>query len=258
MCVHTSRAKGDPQTLLSVSTDYEILSPPVRVASAQELRSLTALPLGLQNASGSRLGRRRSKKRSSLNVLCSRDAIPPFLKRPSNKEVFSACETIIPAVLFTSSTTLPVFGSAFFQLANVSNSASYTALFDQYMIREIEAVIEPVITEVTTVAGDPGTYVTAVDVDDANLPTSYASLCNFNTAVQSRGFNSHYHRWTPQIAIAAYSGTFTSYSAAENQWLDAASPNVQHYAIKGGSGTVLVAQAYILTARFHLVFRSRH
>lgn len=217
-----------------------------------QLSNMTHLSLGIPHSRGRKRGKR------DKNVALSNDSASPWLSRPSNLEVYRAVETIAPSVLMTSSATVPVYGSAQFVLANVGNSSSYTDLFDQYRIVLIEALIEPVISETITPSGDTGEWVSVVDIDDATQPNNYNDLTNYTTAVQTRGYSSHYHRWVPTIALAAYSGTFTSYASAENQWLDAASPNVAHYAIKAGTGVAIVPQAYILTCRFHLEFRTRH
>jgi hypothetical protein len=175
----------------------------------------------------------------------------------SNVQVHNFVESISPATLMTSSGSVPVFGSAFFQLSNVSNVSTYTGLFDQYMIRTIEVLIEPAVTEVTSSASITGEWTSVVDIDDATLPTSYNDLQNYTTAVQTGGTLSHYHRWTPTVALAAYAGTFTSYASADNQWLDCASPSIQHYGIKAGCLTS-ASQPFTMTCRFHLSFRTRH
>jgi len=146
-----------------------------------------------------------------------------------------------------------------FTVANIPDWSSYSSLFDQYMIRLIEVLIEPTVTENTSTAVYAGSLSTVVDLDDSNPPTSVADLGAYTNLQIGTGTKSHYHRWVPTIATAVYSGAFTSFGAAEHTWVDVASPNVQHYGLKGAAtATVGGAFGYTYTYKLHISFRARH
>jgi len=58
------------------------------------------------------------------------------------------------------------------------------------------------------------------------------------------------------MAVAAYSGAFTSYSNLVGGWIDSASPAVQHYGIKLATPIATGSIAYTMTARAVVSFRS--
>ena len=132
-------------------------------------------------------------------------------------------------------------GAFVFALSDMPNYTEFTGLFDKYKITGIKAVFLPRITNVnhsdvtSTFTEVPPIY-TAIDYDDATIPGSVTDLEQYNT------FKVHWEvkpfslYFKPQIAIAAYSGTFTSYASANNLWIDAASPGVQYYGLKWASG----------------------
>jgi hypothetical protein len=167
-------------------------------------------------------------------------------------------ETLAPVLLFTSGTVAAALVGVFFTINQVPDVASYSGIFDQYVIRMIECQIEPIISEVTSSAGDPGNYVSVVDIDDGNTPVDYAQLMAYPTAISTKGSSSHYHRWVPTIALATYSGAFTSFSSVSNMWVDMASPNVQHYGLKAVASPAVATQGYTITSRLHVSFRARH
>lgn len=203
--------------------------------------------------------RRKSKSRTEMSRAYGNDSVAPFLKVPSaRQQVFTTVETTIPFNWLTSNAALPTFASANFTVNQVPDFSSFSAIFDQYMITEVEVTIEPQVSEVVTVAGDVGNLVSVTDLDDSNTPTALSDLGSYPNVLITKGTQSHYHRWKPTVALAAYSGTFTSYAAAENQWLDCGSPNIQHYGLKAGCTASPTIQSYSLSIRLHVAFRARH
>lgn len=156
--------------------------------------------------------------------------------------------------MLTSSVTVPVYSSEVFQLNKFSGYSQYTGLFDQYRFNEIEVWIEPT-TSPSTASADVGTCVTAIDLDDTNVPTSVASVEDKQTALSTGGFSGHYHRWKPHMALAAYSGAFTSYDNAPANWIDSASPAVQHYGIKIAVTNTGSVVPYRISVRASVSFR---
>jgi len=183
----------------------------------------------------------------------------PWLKVPSTRNVeIHTVELIDSQIFIVSSTVGPAFTAMAFTVAAVPEFSSFSAVFDQYRISLIEAIIEPQITEVLSVATAVGIYVTAVDVDDANSPTALNGLDGYTDVQSSRGTISHYHRWVPSVAVAVYSGAFTSFASTTSMWLDCGSPNIQHYGLKAITGTSTQAQSYKLTYKLHVSWRARH
>lgn len=234
-----------------------------RKVSLEERKQMLALPITSalkQGASFGKRGKKKGNKRSKaeLHTVCSNDTRPPWLKRPSTRDVVvSTTLTVVSQNFIVTSTTVPVFAGWFFQLAALPDYASYAACFDEYMFREIEVLIEPQQTETTS--GAVGMYVTCVDVDDATAPTTAAELGGSESAVNSQATASHYHRFQPSAAVATYSGAFTSFANVVGLWCDCASPSIQHYGLKGASyGSTTSAQTLLIQWRAHVLFRSLH
>jgi hypothetical protein len=157
------------------------------------------------------------------------------------------------AQILTTSTSASVYGSTAFWLSQYS-SGDLLVVFDQYKILEIEVWIEPSV--VMSPMSASTVFYTAVDLDDANVPTSSDQLVNHAAVVSSETGTAHYHRWVPYMALAAFSGAYTSYTSSKPQWIDAASPGVQHFGIKMAvplpDG---IPRAYTITSRMLVAFR---
>jgi hypothetical protein len=129
-------------------------------------------------------------------------------------------------------------GALNFKLSDLATYASLS-LYDQYRIDRIEVTICPqLITNVTkgTLGADMMVlplFVTAVDLDDSTTPATLAAVLSNPTAQIHGVFNHNVVRsFVPNIAMSAYQGAFTGYAAEEPQWLDTATPDIQHYGLK--------------------------
>jgi len=154
----------------------------------------------------------------------------------------------------TTSTSVNTFYSTFFALSNFLGFAEYSGLFDQYRFEMIEVWIEPVSTQ-STVMANIGELFSAVDLDDAVLPTLLSTISDKQNSLVTNGMDGHYHRWRPHTALAAYSGTFTSFANSPSIWIDAGSPNVQHYGIKVGALPTSAQFSYNMQVRARLSFK---
>lgn len=242
--------------------EYVVFGPSSLVGSREQLASLTALPAALSGNTRSRKGKKSSGKLQLFGAktsVLSNDSAFPFLKTLSARtEVFHVVEALPNTSFLASSSSVPVYAVTAFSIASVTDISSYTTLFDQYIIRCIEVLIEPQVTETTSASTSVGDYISVVDLDDNSSPTTYNDLCSYSEVAQSRGTMSHYHRWRPTYAIAAYSGAFTSYASTDSNWIDCASPGVLHYGIKAASAVSTTTQTYSIQTRLHLSFRARH
>lgn len=154
------------------------------------------------------------------------------------------------------STTVPTPFSQNIQLSQLTGYADFIAAFDKYRILEVQAEFLP--NTGGTVTTSSAIISTVIDYDDdTNLaPGSeyeYDSCYSVNSNVNFK------RTFIPRCALAAYSGTFTSYGEAKaGQWIDCASPNVQHYALKGMIGAASPQFALQVIWRVHVQFALQH
>jgi len=218
---------------------------------------ITSLPSDMVSSMQSRGKGRRKKMKGEFNLTLGNDAKVPWLKPMGSLRTYSVRQMLAPQAGPFSSTTLPTFYGLSFNVNSLDNFASYAAVFDQYKIDMIEVLINPDVTEVTTGSQAVGSYLSAVDYDDATVPTTLAQLGGYASCQTSSGTVSHFHRWRPQFAVAAYSGTFTSYSASTG-WIDCAYPNVQYYGLKIALTPATTVQNYSIDVTYHVSFRATH
>jgi len=185
----------------------------------------------------------------SYNVVASR----PMARIRNQQNVITA-NLRYDVVTFTSSTSVNIYSSEVFQLNKFDGYAEYTGLFDQYRINEIEVWFEPIVGPAVALT-DIGVLTTAIDLDDTSVPTAFATIEDKQSALTTGGLTGHYHRWKPSMAVATYSGTFTSFSNAPAGWIDAGSPGVQHYGLKVGITPTSVAIGYRTQVRASISFK---
>jgi len=227
--------------------------------TAAQLFALSALPASMVRGTVTKTqGKRRGKHGRDVreaNITLG-DGRVPWLKTLTDKTVIKIVGSLSPVNFLSSSATLPVGAGLAFLVSSLDNFSSLSAVYDQYMIHLIEVLIQPQVSE-TLPTNSVGDYCTAVDIDDATAPTTYVQLAAYSSAQSSRGTLSHFHRWVPEFAVSAYSGAFTSFASTKG-WVDCASPNVQHYGLKGVSDASSVVQTYIAYIKYHVLFRAIH
>lgn len=179
---------------------------------------------------------------------------PPWTRAPFREQKMSLIKNVSGGTL-TSSTTVPSYGLFNFAINQINDIADIAAVFDQYRIDWVEFLLQPGTIN-SNLASDLGQLVSVVDFDDSSNPSSIGNLFDYNNAVVTLGNFQHYHKFRPRIATAAYSGAFSSFANSPSQWIDMASPGVQHYGVKvGWSPTIAVLNASIFI-RLHVSFRS--
>jgi len=203
----------------------------------------------------SRLGQSGS---DSLTWNTLSGAYPRFgrVNRFDNK-IFNVIQMSAPVTLFTTSTTLATFGVYSFTATNsVSQFSSWSNVFDQYLIREIEVWITPaVLTSSTIDYGNENLY-SVIDYDDGNALTTIAQVLSYENIMATSLTNGHYRKFRPHIAVAAYSGAFTSFKNEVSDWIDVASSNVQHYGLKIAADVTTSAHAIRMFTRVWIQFRN--
>jgi len=151
------------------------------------------------------------------------DIIPQYIRRqkPYTFERTYTVGTITP------STTIDQAGAISFTLNSLPDSSEFTNLFDQYRITQ--AVVKFVPTSQVSTSSP---LLTVLDYDDAVTPTLVTQLYEYSTLYVSESSSYVERALKPQMAVAAYSGAFTSFGSMSDMWIDVASPNVVYYGVK--------------------------
>lgn len=127
------------------------------------------------------------------------------------------------------SSTIETVLAVFFKLTMLPNYSSWETLFDQYCIPIVVCEYRGSETETLDKAAAPRVW-SVLDHDDANTITSLQAK-SYSSCYESRISEKVTRVLYPRIALAAYSGAFTSY-ANNRSWIDCASDTVQHFGIK--------------------------
>jgi len=151
-----------------------------------------------------------------------------------DNKIHNVIQMAAPVTVLTTSNVAATFGVYTFTATNsISQFASWAAVFDQYLIREIEVWVTCAYSAAATTLnyGNENLY-SVIDYDDGNALTTIAGVLAYENVIAAPMTNGHYRKWRPHIATAAYSGVFTSFKNEQSTWLDVASPGVQHYGLK--------------------------
>lgn len=129
-----------------------------------------------------------------------------------------------------------------FRLDDLPDYQEFTNLFDQYCIIGVKVRITPRFVPSTGGTQAPNTgadvlYV-AKDSSDITLPASVSVLREYQTVKEFTPLTLTNRRLemkhSPRVAVAAYTGSFSGYTAPSLVWVDSQSANVQHYGMKMG------------------------
>lgn len=161
-----------------------------------------------------------------------------------------------PLFTFASSTTVPVAAGYSFALSSLDNVTALSSIFDQYRVALIEYTVMPRIQTIDQTGTIPGQIVTVVDLDDAATPSTFNGLLDYQGAVVSQGNKMHKHTFVPCVAVAAYSGVFTSFANESAPWIDIASTGVLHYGLKMASTISGFVATYDIKARVMVELRN--
>jgi hypothetical protein len=172
-----------------------------------------------------------------------------------SNEPFNTVQLIEFGNLVNTSVSVPTFAGYSFVASGIGQIASFQAIFDQYKVRLIEAWITP--QQSTSVASGAGSrFASVIDYDDVTALSSVQAAYNYEDCVETTLEQGHYRRFVPHIAVAAYSGAFTSFCNVTAPWVDMASTSVQHYGLKIACETSVAVTPMWLTVRVHLSFRN--
>jgi len=153
--------------------------------------------------------------------------------------------------LVTTSAGGQTFGATAFKLNDLSQAASFQAIFDQYRISSVEVWIN---TTSTTGIPNPPAYTAVVDYDDAVVPSNVSQLLQYTNAAEVPLTNGVYFHFTPHATATLQTGSGVETVPAP--WINSATPAVLHYGVKVGSYATSTTYQIQARARFHVEFRN--
>lgn len=261
LCSHQRYDDVDQYTMVQ-STLYNLpsscSSATLKGPTPAQKAALLALPSGL--LSGNSLAARDLKKKGKRSKMPDGQIVAKFFDIAAGRpypRIGSLFQTLACTLTqtggynFSTSTTVPTYVGLTFALNGLNGYASYTALFDQYIIDELEVWIEPA-TVTSTYYSELST---AIDVDDGNTPSTTGQVADKQGSLVGLGASGRYHRWVPHVAVATYSGAFTSYGNVPPMWIDVGSPGVQHFGLKIAAAPTSIVISYQISVRAKCRFR---
>lgn len=222
---------------------------------SQRMNAIATLTSAVQGVNVGRRSKGRSKRNTIVSKTYNTVAARPIAMKSNTNQIYHANLRAELIGFHTTSTVANVYGSKYFILSEFSGYAEYTGLFDQYKFDEIEVWLEPQQSQ-STAMSNQGLVTTAIDLDDAGTPSSFAAVDAKQNSLVTGGLDGHYHRWAPHMAVGVYaSGAFSSFANAPAGWIDSGSNSVQHYGLKIATTSTSVAITYNLHFRARVSFR---
>lgn len=200
-------------------------------------------------------GRSSKNKKNSKEVSQTYESSSrvPMLIQSNPNQIYKICRTA--SYTQTTSTTLPTLGGFIETLNQINDATILRGVFDEYRIALVEIWFDSNVTENNSAALAYGQLLTGVCYTDANAPATLADMRDQANCVETNALTGHYHRFVPHAALAAYSGTFTSYSNVEAPWIDTNSPSVEHYGLKFAISAQSSVNTYYVTSKVWFEFR---
>lgn len=125
-----------------------------------------------------------------------------------------------------------------FMLQDIEQYATFSALFDQYMIEEVQVCVIPRSNALAYNAAtalnqvNPSLYI-VIDRDDNATLTTANDAAQYDNMLQINAVTGANVKLRPSIATALWSsGVFTGYSIGGPKWIDIANTAVPHYGVK--------------------------
>jgi hypothetical protein len=203
---------------------------------------------------------RNAKSRTQKNARRQRSSNPRSdaqltVLNPRNTEgqVVYCKSTIYVGTVTSTSAAEGLYGysTTFDQITDYTSCQN---LYDRYKISKVTWHIKGNTQPPLPAASPSASYLFAcIDFDDGSAPSSVAVVGNYDNAVIATASEDLLITYKPKVALAAYSGAFTSYASQGDQWIDMGSPSVQHYGLKIG-----VSQSTSTNVNAWLVFVTIH
>jgi len=181
---------------------------------------------------------------------------------PSSTPVFTTRSALAPIIL-TASNSAIVTNNIAPNLNAIDNVSALTTLFDQYKIVAVRVMIIPqnnaigLVTNSTTSLVD---FYSVVDYDNGTALSSASNARDYESCMIQGPGESAMRVFQPRMALAAYSGAFTSYANVQPLWVDTASPGVLHYGLKflipQATAAQTLLQSWEVNVEYVIQFRS--
>lgn len=184
------------------------------------------------------------------------DIVPTKVPRNINDQV------VWSRIILDTATTLSAVAETqigvSFNLNQHPEVSAFSTVFDQYCIPAVSILIRGSENVATNTGGNSPRIYTVLDHDDPNV-LAISAMKAYANCYEQRACDSVTRILYPRIAQAAYSGAFTSFANAR-AWIDAASPNVQHYSFKWSAEADTRATLGEVLVRYEIyyAFRNRH
>jgi hypothetical protein len=187
----------------------------------------------------------------SWNLLGS--PLPKVTLKSKDNQVYSFCQGFnYGTFLVTSVSAATSAGTSFNVTSHFPNYSSWATVFDQYRVDEIEVWVTPY----APANGNVGLYYTAIDYDSATA-ISNTAIQQYGNVEMSTLLEGHYHKFRPHVALAAYSGAFTSYANTDEMWIDSSSGSVAHFGLLIASDVTTYGITVNLNLRMKVSFRNQ-
>jgi hypothetical protein len=158
--------------------------------------------------------------------------------------------------------TSAVYGALNFSLSSLSGYSNLN-IWDQYRIDAVRVSIVPTANALFTTDLSDQVYselYCVIDYDDSTNLTSLASALKYDNCIVLVPTESLERTFQPRLAVAAYSGSFTSYANMPPQWIDTVNNAVQHYGIKYAISPAVAGQttmqSWDVITEYYISFRS--
>jgi len=242
------------QNLEQKIPDYTSSSLAEAQLQAKEFRSkMGALPYALSSEITAHVAAKGKRKKSGKNKVLHMPSPEQALRL---NKTYNIVQTTNPTTI-TSSISVSVASAFSVQLSFFGNSTNLQTVFDQYRIALVEVSFLPRASlNTVTAVSDPGRFVSVVDLDDNTALSGISNALSYQGAKITEGTKEHKRTFVPHIAVAAYSGTFTSYANEAAPWIDCASNTVQHFGVKTYWTATTNVEVYDVFFRAHLQFRN--
>lgn len=178
------------------------------------------------------------------------NAVYPFVRRVGSSDI-------------TQVAAADTFMAYRFELNDVSDTADFTDLFDQYRFRAIKWEARPRFnfSNPGSVAANrlPRLY-SVIDYDDNVVPTLINQLREYQSCKETRWDQDHVRMIKPRIATAVLDNTgLTSVANEPSKWIDLAYLTVNHFGIKiaieGGVAGQTNLQSWSVDIEYMIEFR---
>ncbi len=174
-----------------------------------------------------------------------------------NTKIYS---TVNKGIITSSSAAEGLYAFSF-SLDNCADYTSYTSVWDQYRIQEVDITLIPVTLQSAPSAGPAYAlcYV-APDYDDATSPANTTAMLSYSNLAVLGPSEKYSCKISPCVDIATTTSgaaTITGSMSAKSPWLDCSSPAVTHYGLKAAitQSTSTNLSQWVVIARYIIDFR---